>query len=142
MNVERVMKLVDRCHTLDPSKQCTEYLRIEDERCVEGVACDIYMEETGNGSWLRLGLTRNRNYYGFRSHGNASAHYAYRMPPEVIEWFGFKNAHADRSHYSETLFVRNDGFNKLNGDHLEPQSFAELAAWIKSCISMNCEIYV
>lgn len=155
MNGERVMMLIDRCRSLNPHKQCIGFLRLGDKRCVEGIALDIFMEQTGQGEW---NLLTNDDYdsgepiYEFMLGGFASTSL---MPDEVAQWYGFERAHDaegsgsnDGIIHSCTLHRRNDGGRDVWGENNDfsirpPETLQELANFLKMTLSSpDMKVYV
>ncbi len=91
--------------------QAKQRLRKDDSFCCLGVACDLYIEETGKAFW-------DEDYYGpvFKSDLLDDSYEEAVLPEEVSEWLGLKNttAYSNSAHTSASEI--NDGgatFNQI-----------------------------
>lgn len=73
--------------------QGQDALRNGDQFCCLGVACDLYMQETGKGKWRKAPelkeLTRMTEPYRFTLGGPKNSS-AYDLPERVREWLGLR----------------------------------------------------
>ena len=90
-------------------KQTSEVLQDSSGFCCLGVACDVYMKETGKGEWI---VEDSRKVF---------LDSITRLPDEVKNWFGFSTKYGD---YDDGMLT------KLNDD--ERLSFSEIADIIDS----------
>lgn len=64
MNKENIKKWLDALASGE-FQQATKRLNAGDnQRCCLGVACDVYMRETGNGHWIDSAATRSDGNFG------------------------------------------------------------------------------
>lgn len=85
MNKERVKLLADALRS-GKYDQGSGALKGKRGYCCLGVACDVYMKETGKGEW------REGEYITYKQPFVASGgirHFDF-PPHEVVEWFGFE----------------------------------------------------
>ena len=91
----------------------------EDRYCVLGVACEVYIRETGDSSLRSEQICEGSYAYG----GALGA-----LPPKVRDWYGFKTIFGGAGDPSfPSLVTLNDG-----GDSHSPLSFEELAEHIRN----------
>ena len=86
------------------------YLRNNDEFCCLGIACDLYMKETGKGKWVESSI--NPNIYAFRTETDEENTI---LPTEVAEWLGtmsnecyWNPEYLENEHTSHSLAELND----------------------------------
>jgi len=86
-------------------EQARGALRNEEGYCCLGVACDIYLKETGEGKWRYDG---ERHFpYTFATNPNLEHGEVSVMPKKVQEFFEFK--HNNPSYSNRSLAGLNDG---------------------------------
>jgi len=65
-------------------KQTKQRLRNDEGFCCLGVACDIYMKETGDGEWVKMALGSSQKFM-IGEVGSMTS-----LPKPVAEWFGIQ----------------------------------------------------
>lgn len=110
-------------------------LRTHDCFCCLGVACDIYMKQTGQGEWKEVHVfdAAVPGRYAFY-HPAVSKGEEHLLPAVIQEWFGLPQ-----------LFKLNDEFNTLSSlndvgpdeDTNNPLSFPEIADVIENNIDLS-----
>lgn len=93
-NADRIRKLVEALRS-DKYKQGRQRLRMNDNFCCLGVACDVYKNETGDGEWENIGPVpelAGGDGFKFRAAGDCNEKV---LPQTVADWYAFGDNNGD-----------------------------------------------
>ena len=100
-NKERVQLLVDALRS-GKFTQGRMVLRIDQAYCCLGVACEIYRQETGAGSW------QDARQYA-KSFVVAGEESVTQLPDPVANWYGFGDQNPRLQEFNSAIFANDDG---------------------------------